>query len=360
MRISSLHRNDLTALEAAVDGLCRQGQAKGLLVLLAEGGGWPLAALDAWARRQPLPVLGGIFPRVLHGRELLEQGGVVAALPYAFEVHTVPLQTHPDIPDDLSGLSYLVLVDGLSPHIQPFIEALYDQAGLASYAGGGCGSLSLKQQPCVLSPAGLAADIAAVASLPVELGLGVRHGWQPVDGELQMAATEASGNVIHTLDWQPAFAVYRRIVEPLAGERLTAANFFDIAKAYPLGLLRPNGEFIVRAPIRVEGDALVCVGAVRPQSTLTVLHGQRESLLTAAGELDAAAATTLARVPTGRLVFDCISRVLFLGTAFRDEVASIASDDLPTAGALTLGEVAGSARERIAFHNKTATLALLP
>ncbi len=358
MRIHAFHQNDIAALDAAVDGLL--GLGGGLLLLLAEGGGWPAAELDAWARRQQGPFLGGIFPRVLHGREILHAGGVVAVLPHAFEVHTVLLAPPPELPADLSGPAHLVLPDGLSPHIQPFIEALYDQAGLASYAGGGCGFLSLKQQPCVLSPAGLLADVAAVASLPVDLGVAVRHGWLPVDGALQMVATDTCGNVIHTLDWEPAFHVYRRIVEPRAGVSITPENFFDVAKAYPLGLLRPSGEYIVRDPIRVEGESLVCVGAVRPHSTLTVLHGRRETLLAAADELDAAATEALARPPAGRLVFDCISRALFLGGGFQEELARLAPDDLPTAGALTLGEVVGTPRERIAFCNKTSTLALIP
>lgn len=360
MRTRSFREPSLSALCEAVDALGAQSGASGFLVLLAEGGGWPVTDLDAWARHQSMPFMGGIFPRVLHGREILEQGGVVAALPYAFQVHTFPLTANPEIPVALSGISYLVLADGLSPHIQPFIEALFDQTGVAPYAGGGCGSLSLEQQPCVLSPAGLHADVAAVASLPVGMGLGVQHGWQPVDGRLQMEATDTTGNVIHALDWEPALAVYRRIVEPLAGVHITPENFFDVAKAYPLGLLRLDGEFIVRDPIRVEGDALVCVGTVRPHSILSVLHGSPQTLLAAVSGLNAAAKGVLDHAPAGRLVFDCISRALYLGEFFRDEMAQIAPDELPTAGALTLGEVAGTLQQRIAFCNKTSTLALLP
>ncbi len=362
MRIQSFGASDVDALAAAAE-LARDGCTRSLLVLAAEGSGWDADALDRWARRQALALIGGIFPRAICGAASLEAGGVVVGLPWPLRVQTVTLSARPRLPDGLiaaDAASMLVLVDGLAPHIQPLIESLYDALGAnASVAGGGGGSLSLRQMPCVLTNAGLAADVAALAPLPAPIGVGIRHGWQAVDADLLLQATTTDGNVIRTLDWEPAFDVYRRIVEPLAGVTIGEDNFFEVSKAYPLGLLRPDGEMIVRDPIRVQDGALVCVGAVRKNSTLTVLNGRTQTLLQAAAQIDAAARAQLVGAPAGRLVFDCISRALFLGEDFAQELARIAADAVPTVGALTLGEVAANAQQRLAFCNKTAAVALL-
>ncbi len=360
MQLQTFETSDMAALRAATETVQAAAGVRSLLVLLAEGAGWPTAELDAWARRQTLPLLGGLFPRVIAQRRLLAQGGVVVGLPWAVAVHRIALTAQPEVPAALAdAASLLVLTDGLAAHIQPFIDALYDTVGVTvTSVGGGCGSLSLRQGPCVLTAQGLEADVAAVAALPVPLTLGVRHGWRPLDPSLVLEATGAEGNVVHTLNWEPALTVYRRLVEPVAGVAITPDNFFDVAKAFPLGLLRADGEFIVRDPIRVEGESLVCVGAVRPHATLTLLNGSATTLLQAADDLGRLSAPTV----SGRWVFDCISRVLFLGEqeGFGEELRRLVPDAVPTAGALTLGEVAGMASQRVAFCNKTATLALLP
>jgi hypothetical protein len=242
------------------------------------------------------------------------------------------------------------------------METLYLELGSEPvYAGGGCGSLSLTQQPCVITPEGVGQDVAALVAIEAQAGVGVRHGWQPLDEALLLEATATEGNVIHSLNWRPAFEVYREVLAH-HGAVVTAEDFFTVAKAYPLALVRPRGELIVRDPIRVEGQSLVCVGAVPPQATLTILHGDADSLLTAAQHLDVAARGNISQhgaAAQGRLIFDCISRVLFLDARFAEEAARLVPDTLPTAGALTLGEVACTGDEALSFYNKTAVAALL-
>ena len=69
----------------------------------------------------------------------------------------------------------------------------------------------------------------------------------------------------------------------LSGLQLDADNFLAAARAFPLGLERMDGSFVVRDPVHQEGDCLVCIGEVAPQSTLHILHGKPEVLLEAAG-----------------------------------------------------------------------------
>ena len=254
--------SEVAALADAAAAVQGASGVRSLIVLLAEGQGWPVSAQDAWERRQTLPLLGGVFPRVLAQRRLLAHGGVVGGLPWAAPVHRITLAAQPQIPAVLAQAASLqVLTDGQGAPIQPLIDALYDEVGVGvRTVGGGCGTQSLRRQPCVLTAQGFEADVAAGAALPVALTLGVRHGWQPLDADLVLKATQAQGNAVHGLNWEPALAVDRRLVEPVAAGAIDADNFFEVDKAFLPGLLRADGEFIVRDSSRVEGEALVCVG----------------------------------------------------------------------------------------------------
>lgn len=365
MWTESFAESNLAALDAAWQRLAARQEPKGVLLFLAEDGSWPVDALNTWIAQRTVPVAGGIFPRALAGQQVLAEGGVLVAFDAPFRVESVAMNASPSLPAALTErppATLIVLLDGLSPHVRPLIDTLYLELGdVPLYAGGGCGSLSLTQQPCVITPEGVRQDVAALVAMDAISSVGVRHGWQPLDKTLLFEATSSDGNVIHSLNWRPAFEVYRDVLAHY-GVTITAEDFFSVAKGYPLALLRPRGELIVRDPIRVEGQSLVCVGPVPPHATLMILHGDAASLLTAAQGLDAAARhklTARGNTPQGRLIFDCISRALFFGEGFAQEMARLVPDTLPTAGALTLGEVACTGEEILSFYNKTAVAMLL-
>jgi len=51
-----------------------------LLVLAAEGNGWNETELADWCGRQPVPILGGLFPELVHQHGHYRQGAVVVGL----------------------------------------------------------------------------------------------------------------------------------------------------------------------------------------------------------------------------------------------------------------------------------------
>jgi hypothetical protein len=139
------------------------------------------------------------------------------------------------------------------------------------------------------------------------------------------------------------------------------ADFFETARKFPFGIERIGGEFVVRDPIAREADRLVCVGPVPQGACVRVLCGHPDALVAAAADARRAARAALPEGahPYCTLFIDCISRVLFLGDAFRRELQAIESEAVPTIGALTLGEIANSGRSFLEFHNKTAVVALM-
>ena len=349
--------------------------ARSLLVLAGDGVTWPAAEVDPLLQGMPVPVFGGVFPQVLYGTTHTETGLLVVALRNEAVVTTVEGLDTPgtDFQAALATAAaaarpcrtQLVLVDGLAPFIADFIEAVFEQiGGGASFLGGGAGSLSFEVRPCLFTPDGLRSGAGLVVGLDSPLGIGVHHGWQSISGPFVVTGSE--GNTITSLDYRPAAEVYRACVEPIVGETLTPENFFQHAKGHPFGIERVDGSLLVRDPIVMRGEHLVCVGAVPVQRMVYILRGEVDALISAAqqGTVQAVQALQAAGRPAaGGLLVDCISRVLFLGPRFSEELQAAcehlrqaAGPEAPLFGMLSLGEIANNGTHLLDFYNKTFVL----
>jgi hypothetical protein len=318
-----------------------------------------------------IPLFGGIFPRIIHGDELLDRGNLVIGLPHPPRMEFIADLSAPGVDyeeqldllvtDSFRDRTMMVFVDGFSKRIGAFIESLFNVFGLElNYIGGGAGSLSMRQAPCLITGDGLRADGAMLALLRTGSGVGVSHGWGEWTGPFQV--TESDRNIIKTLDWWPAFEVYHEAVSVHAGRTFTPEGFFDVAKAYPFGIARMGSEQIVRDPLSVgENGELVCVGEVPEGSFVSILHGDEQSLIAAAAR---ALLRGQAALPEGmtegiRITMDCISRVLFLDENFRSELGKLNAGHPALVGACSIGEIANCGSEYLEFYNKTAVVAVL-
>jgi hypothetical protein len=358
-------------LPVVLHAMAARADVQAVLLLACDADGHTPASADAALAACPKPVLGGVFPRIVYGTDCLERGLLVVGLRRPVDIAVVDRLSRREaggIGDVLEangscsrpGETVMAFADGLSAGIAALIEALFDVHGLGvHYIGGGAGSLRLVPGPCVFTNRGLLADAAVVGRLRAGAGLGVRHGWQPVSEAFRVTA--ASGNVIESLDWRPAYSVWHEVLTARQAAPDAGADFFETAKRFPFGIERVGGEIVVRDPIARDGDRLVCVGPVPQGAFVRVLHGRPETLVAAAADARRAAWAALPAQaqPYCTLFIDCISRVLFLGEAFGRELHEVGSDAIPTIGALTLGEIANSGRSFLEFHNKTAVVALL-
>lgn len=346
-------------------------QVKGLLILAGEANNFTPAALDETLKNMPVPLFGGIFPEIIAGREKLARGTIIAGLPMAPKVQIIPKLS--DITVDYDGIidkkfsnldqtkTMFVVVDGLSKRISALIDSLFNIFGLEiNYIGGGAGSLSFEQKPCLFTNQGLLQDSALLAMLEIESGIGVSHGWTTLQGPFKV--TEADRNIVKSLDWRPAFELYREVVEQASGQAFSHANFFELAKGYPFGINKLGAEKIVRDPIMLgQNGALICVGEVPEGCYVDILAGKVASLVGAARKalvLGQRAFRGQSTTPT-MLFMDCISRALFLEEEFCQELDAIFDQNMPLLGALTLGEIANSGQDYLEFYNKTAVVGIL-
>ena len=355
------------ALEHILATVQDQPDVAGIMILAADGNGFTPDGLNPILRQMAKPVFGAIFPAIIHAGQTHTLGTLVVGLPRAPRVVTIRnLSTSAaQLVDHLWELGEIdgetctafMWLDSLAQAADILLDAFYNQFGPAARVlGGGAGSLDMVQKPCVMSNAGLFADAAVLAAIDLPAGIAARHGWVKLAGPYHV--TESEKNVIHSLNWRPAAAVYNAVIASASGETPHPDRFYELSRNFPFGMQRYGVERIVRDPFLVDGDSLICVGDVPQGSLVDILTGSRESLLIAADEALMIAESRLASDRRTRTLFlvDCISRMMFMGEQFAGELSLLTIPGAEMIGVLTLGEIAGTGRDYPVFYNKTAVV----
>ena len=340
-----------------------------VLLLVGEHSSINIDDLLKALKQQQIPVAGGIFPGVINGNQKHETGIVATSLPMIAEPTIVKGLDTPDF--DLSKPHFdretqqytaLILVDGLTKYIAMLLDKLFRQLdNTVSYIGGGAGSLSFQQKPCVFDSEGIYQDTALILWVKASTKIGVRHGWQNANGP--HIATRTEGNVVYELGRKPAFEFYSRFIKMKTQKTLTQENFFSLAKEYPLGIYHPGVDHIVRDPITFTDDGgLVCVGEIPMHAMVYILQGNKQRLITHARRA-VADAMGQSHQSQYNFIVDCISRVLFLEDDFDQELNAVSEalpDNAPTPfGILSLGEIGTYGTGRVEFFNKTMVVGAL-
>ena len=351
-------------LASAIRDCAGAPSVSGLLVLAASDDTGTSPAVDEALRQCPVPVFGGRFPGILFEGDHYDQGAVVVSLSAEPTTTVVTELSDPEtrVRDQLNeqvaepcDTTAFVFVDGFADRIEALCQRLFESYGVeCTFVGGGAGSLSGPQTPCLFTGEGVIEDGAVLATVEAPSSIGVSHGWEEVDGPFRV--NRADGGTLSMLGSESALTVYRRIVEADSGRSLSEAEFFEVAKSYPFGISRLNEEKIVRDPFSVEADgAINCFGEIPEGEFIHVLTGDRNSVIEAADDATRAA---LASAGAGPLVaFDCISRRLYLDEAFDEELVAIGEPGDPAVGALTIGEIANGDDGHLQFYNKTVVVA---
>lgn len=366
----------LSNLELILKEFALDSSIKSIMVLACDENGFNPSNADSLFRNCSVPVFGGIFPALLTSSEKLSKGTIVAGLPVEAELSLLRnisnSRTNLEqlFSDNYSGKSLadgtiFMFVDGMSQTIAPLLDATFNHLGLRSnYLGGGAGSGSFQPIPCIITPEGILKDAAIFAFTALKSGVGVAHGWHPVSRTLKV--TESRNNMVISLDWKPAYSVYRDIVSGESGMNPESVNFEEISGSFPLGILKMADELLVRDPVKCEGSSLICLGEMPLNSFLYILKGDAASLLEGTKKSRERAArvfepkidkNTTENCPVVFFI-DCITRAGFLKEKFQEEL-KIASGGCDLIGALSLGEISNSGNDYLEFYNKTCVVGLV-
>ncbi len=368
MRASYIVPNDVQSLESHLTNFGMDHEIKSLLFLMADEERYSEKVLIPILQKNKKPIIGGVFPELIFMGERKKNG--VILLPLSFELNTqlFDLSQNPedfleqlglvqkDSLDPASGL--FVFTDALADNKESFIESLFNFFGIyPTYIGGGAGSLKFKPFPCIITNNGMFTNAAVIGWVNKKIALGVAHGWQPVSAPLKV--TKADRNRLESINWKPAFKVYKEIVESHSGMKFTADNFFYIAKSYPLGIAKIDTEMIVRDPFMVTDHVIHLVDKVNEGEYVKILHGNMDSLLAGATKAREIAFAKLEDNMDKDSVFciDCISRVLYMQNDFIKELETI-GHNVNVTGILTIGEIANSEESYLEIYNKTIVIGI--
>lgn len=344
----------------------------GVLALVAEADREAaVPALQAACARLEVPLCGAVFPALLDRDVFVRRGLLLLRFdempPFALYAPLGP--SHPAVPAtverlagdlaarlDQPGEQALFLVfDATVVNIATLLDELYLRlADRVRYMGVNAGSETFRPMPCLFDNTRLVQDGVLAVLLPDHPGAVVEHGFRAP--ERMISATSTDGNRIITIDWEPAFEVYREVVRAEYGVAIDASSFYRFAVHFPFGIVRARGEIVVRIPVALEADgSLFCVGEVPPNAVLTLLRPE---------EVDSA--RTVEALASGLrhnhgdlrqaelLTFYCAGRRLHLGQRARQELALLAerTGAARLSGALSLGEIGHSLQWGCPlFHN---------
>ncbi|HDX8589739.1 TPA: FIST C-terminal domain-containing protein [Aeromonas dhakensis] len=338
-------------------------------VLLAEQDAEHVADLQQQCSHLEIQLSGALFPRLISRHGFHERGAWLLPRPASHAPLLIPLD--PAASTDLqvstlcdallpqlaqwpeaAGVPTLFLTfDAMIPNIASLLEGIYlHLADRVNYAGVNAGSGQFRPMPCLFDNHRLLAQAVCCTLLPHHSYPLLKHGYQLT--AQPMLATSSEGNKIAFIDWQPAFSRYQSLVQQQFQQRLTPDQFYQYGVHLPLGLLRANGDVIVRIPVAVTDEgALLCVGEVPDHSILTLLKAP-QSPTTHAIEL----AEKLSRhgAPERLEIYYCAGRQQHFGEQSTLELKTLFSHSgaHELVGALSLGEI-GSLRpgEYPLFHN---------
>jgi hypothetical protein len=338
-----------------------KNNTKKIFVLVAEYTNFNLEDLKDYEGE----IFGGIVPFVVYNNEYYNKGIIACSLDENSDFLLVEDLNHLNVNHTFfeNRKSFLVLLDGLSPNITNFLENLFEVVcENAQIIGGGAGKMTFENDPVIFTKDKIYKNAAIVIATAMNLHSKIANGWEYLDGPF--LTTNSEKNILKTLDFKNAFDVYKSVVEKNCGMSFNDDNFFDIAKSYPFGIVKFNNQTIVRDPIYIDqNNNIVLVGDIFQNSTINILKGDTSNLIkdssTAVKELLEESNSSLNH---DVIIFDCISRSIFLGDNFSselDEMKSHMKKDATLFGALTLGEICSDTDKYISFYNKSCIVGVL-
>jgi hypothetical protein len=252
--------------------------------------------------------------------------------------------------------SLLVLSAGLQADGEAIVRGIIDTIGYEVPLFGGLAGDNLMMQGTYVFTTekmiGLGVLALALDDEKIEVkGLTV-SGWKGFG--TTKTITHSAGNIVYTIDDQPALDIYSRYLNIGVGDDHT------LAAEYPLLLVREDGTLVMRAAMLVNPDkSMIYAGSV-PQGA------QVQFSMSPNTEIIDIALENLKRFKEGVnqadavIIFSCKARHLTLGPMIEDEISAI--HDLwgtPLVGFFSYGEIGPTTLGHCDFHNDTLSFVSL-
>jgi hypothetical protein len=359
--------------------LCRHHECaksgRKIFVMVAQRSSLEIPAIQSVCTEEGASLVGAVFPSLLMDGRFVDKGIIVTCLKAEttarlyFDVDKG--DNVPAVRDDIVSWveqdladregALFTIFDVAVPNISTHLDSWYRKLGdWVVYCGVNAGSETFHPSPCLFDNHRIVSSGLLAVLVPDHAGAIIRHGYRAP--ESVQTATTAANNKIVQIDWLPALPVYKDIVRTDFGIDITTQNFYQYSIHHPFGLLRADGEVLVRIPVEIApDDGIVCAGEVPNNSILALLDSKTSTDV--AQELATALMTANPGLSDPTLVaFYCGGRLHQKGQQaaereLRDLMALTGAEHLY--GAVSLGEI-GTARSGgyPLFHN--AAVVALP
>ena len=252
--------------------------------------------------------------------------------------------------------AFMVISAGLRADGEQIVNGIIDEMGSQTPLFGGLAGDDLRMQGTFVFDASQVIADGVVALIfdrnVIELQGVAVSGWRGV-GTLK-TVTRAEGNIIYTIDNQPALDVYSRYLN------VTGSSDSVLAAEYPLLLIRDDGSSVLRSVMLINEDKSMVYAGTVPEGTkvrfsippgFEITDHALEQLSAFNQQIPEADAVVL---------FSCKARHLALGPMVESEISGVRKMwNVPLVGFFTYGEIGPTMQGRCDFHNDTLSLVLI-
>lgn len=365
MAMTLLQRAGEPEFAALIEEWCGLARPFHILAFFPEAESHRVAVLQTLCRASGVTLAGAVFPELIDGAASVKSGALLLRVEGAPPPLLIGGISGSLVADEVARYveGYLgesdeaalfCIFDALVPNIATHLDNLYLRlADRVGYFGVNAGNERFVPAPTLFDSERFISDAVLLQLLPGHPGASLEHGYAVPNRFI--TATSAQGNRIVQIDWRPALEVYRELMGLQYGVTIDRENFYSHAVHFPFGILRADGEVLVRIPVALdESGGIVCVGEIPPNAVLALLDARSGS-----GAASTALAHDLAstrRNDDGVLLFYCAGRRMHVGAGMADELRDLAARTgvARLMGALSLGEIGGSRSGGYPlFHNAT-------
>lgn len=257
----------------------------------------------------------------------------------------------------------IIFPDGLTGNIAEVIRGIQEVLGLSFPIAGGSAADDFGFTRTYQYFNGKVYTDAAVGILlagPIALGIGARHGWQPLGRPRRV--TKATANVVQELDHHTAVNLYETYFGQQAAS-LKVESLAEMSIVYPLGMPIPGEEeYLLRNVLKVDPNgSLLYAGEIPEGTEVRLMMGSKARALEAAKRAAEQATLEIApRNPSFGLVFSSCSRARLFGHQAGKEISIVRQalgEEVPFIGFYDYGEqaplTAAGFRGRSHFHNES-------
>ena len=309
----------------------------------------------------PQARVGSASVLAIHSDELKFSVGVGRNLRHNRKAAAAQVVSSFQGPNDPAFLyrSALILADALAGYTDDLIEDITVRTvGHYQFFGGGAGDDANFLRTVVFAGTEVVPDAAVALEILSNkpIGIGSRHGWQPV-GE-PMLVTASDGMRLISINGAPAVEAFKSHAN-LTGQNFNPSDPIAFFLHNVLGV-QVAGNFKLRVPLSVKKDgSIICASDVRQGATVQIMGAKSSS----AREAMSAALEQLGnRKAAGALFFDCVATRLRLGKGFDTELSTAGQmmEKLPFAGCNTYGQIVRAPGQFNGFHNCNAVACVFP